>query len=69
MPNSSKNLYVHVNFYRCFFPYKKEIKGELKGFENQILIKKGYNEHSIKIFEDRFKGKTLRNPLNIAYKC
>ena len=33
--------------------YKKELQGELKGFESQILIKKGYNEHLIKILPSR----------------
>ena len=42
-----------VDFYRCFLQYKKELQGELKGFESQILIKKGYNEHSIKILPSR----------------
>ena len=36
-----------------FLQYKKELQGELKGFESQILIKKGYNEHSIKILPSR----------------
>ena len=36
-----------------FLQYKKDLKGELKGFERQILIKKGCNEHSIKILPSR----------------
>ena len=27
-----------VDFYLCFLQYEKELKGELKGFESQILI-------------------------------
>ena len=45
-------------FYWCFLQYKKELQGELKGFESQILIKKGYNEHSIilTLTTDQFKN-------------
>ena len=37
---------------RCIY-FAKAVQGELKGFESQILIKKGYNEHSIKILPSR----------------